>query len=433
MRLSLAYRWTYRHISRAQNCLFTGVFRPIRLVDSLYSPIVDPRAAATAGGLDHEGLRLRGRSQGSTALGGGRACRTARLAGDCGSRSASLKRPAGRAVPATRSARWSAWRSPSSMYAIPTWTRTVRLVAEHAALRAALGCEDATPSEWACYRFTAQAARLQAAAGRLHRGRARPAARREPRHGREHRHRRLGPSRVRQRAAVRVQERARARDERVQRPRCIVGAPLRSLDAQGRRVLRLQGPRGRRHAHRPSDGVDGRDGARLPRRRSRSGCSTRCASAGSRSRTRSWTRATTTARSTTAAWTRGVCPVTPLRQTPAVKRGDHKPRCCEHGEWTFAGTDYKRQATKWRCPTGECKPKSTWVKADRLHPLIPRHTDAVQGALQQPWSRRARVRTAQARMVAAAAARAWDRARAAARRPDDPREARDARSHEREP
>jgi len=27
-----------------------------------------------------------------------------------------------------------------------------------------------------------------------------------------------------------------------------------------------------------------------------------------------------------------------------------------------------------RCPTGECKPKSTWIKADRLHPLIPRHT-----------------------------------------------------------
>lgn len=43
-----------------------------------------------------------------------------------------------------------------SMYAIPTWTRTVRLVAEHAALRTALGCEDAAPSEWACYRFTAK-------------------------------------------------------------------------------------------------------------------------------------------------------------------------------------------------------------------------------------------------------------------------------------
>jgi hypothetical protein len=28
-----------------------------------------------------------------------------------------------------------------------------------------------------------------------------------------------------------------------------------------------------------------------------------------------------------------------------------------------------------RCPTGECKPASVWVKADRLHPLIPLETE----------------------------------------------------------
>ncbi len=39
-----------------------------------------------------------------------------------------------------------------SLYAIPTWTRTVRLVREHAALSAAVGSD--VPSEWACYRFT---------------------------------------------------------------------------------------------------------------------------------------------------------------------------------------------------------------------------------------------------------------------------------------
>lgn len=37
-----------------------------------------------------------------------------------------------------------------ALYAFPTWTRTVRLVAEHSELRSVLG--DA-PSEWACYRF----------------------------------------------------------------------------------------------------------------------------------------------------------------------------------------------------------------------------------------------------------------------------------------
>ena len=41
----------------------------------------------------------------------------------------------------------------------------------------------------------------------------------------------------------------------------------------------------------------------------------------------------------------------------------------------FAGSDYKRKASKWRCPTGECQPASVWVKATRIHPLIPRDTD----------------------------------------------------------
>jgi transposase, IS5 family len=71
---------------------------------------------------------------------------------------------------------------------------------------------------------------------------------------------------------------------------------------------------------------------------------------------------------------RGCQPIIPLRETPAVKRGDHRPPECEHGVWRFAGSDYKRGASKWRCPTGECRPASKWVKADRLHPLIPRET-----------------------------------------------------------
>src|SRR5271165_6912935 len=76
---------------------------------------------------------------------------------------------------------------------------------------------------------------------------------------------------------------------------------------------------------------------------------------------------------------RGVAPVIPLRETTAVKRGEHKPPSCEHGEWRFAGADYGRKATKWRCPTGECTPASVWVKADRLHPLIPRETLRFKG------------------------------------------------------
>lgn len=68
-------------------------------------------------------------------------------------------------------------------------------------------------------------------------------------------------------------------------------------------------------------------------------------------------------------------PVIPLVKTKAVKDGKHKPPECEHGTWTFAGSDAKRGASKWRCPTSEGEPKSVWVKASRLHTLIPRSTD----------------------------------------------------------
>jgi hypothetical protein len=53
---------------------------------------------------------------------------------------------------------------------------------------------------------------------------------------------------------------------------------------------------------------------------------------------------------------RNVRPIIPLRETPGVKRGDHRPPSCEHGEWRFAGSDSKPGARKWRCPSGECKP-----------------------------------------------------------------------------
>jgi transposase, IS5 family len=72
---------------------------------------------------------------------------------------------------------------------------------------------------------------------------------------------------------------------------------------------------------------------------------------------------------------RGVRPIIPLKATQGVKKGWDKPPSCEHGVWKFAGADPKRKATKWRCPTAECHPASVWVKADRLHPLIPREAD----------------------------------------------------------
>jgi len=56
----------------------------------------------------------------------------------------------------------------------------------------------------------------------------------------------------------------------------------------------------------------------------------------------------------------------------STAQGFSRPVVC--GVGVFAGADFTRKATKWRCPTGECQPASRWVKADRLHPLIPRES-----------------------------------------------------------
>jgi hypothetical protein len=73
----------------------------------------------------------------------------------------------------------------------------------------------------------------------------------------------------------------------------------------------------------------------------------------------------------TACEDRDIRPVIPLKKTVNVVNGKHNPPSCQHGEWAFAGSDTKRGASKWRCPDRECQPASVWVKADRLHTLIP--------------------------------------------------------------
>jgi len=90
---------------------------------------------------------------------------------------------------------------------------------------------------------------------------------------------------------------------------------------------------------------------------------------------------------------RDVRPIVPLRETGAVKAGKAGPPTCEHGTWRFAGSDSKRGASKWRCPTGECSPASRWIAADRLHPLVPRETprwrklDKGRGAVEREFGR----------------------------------------------
>jgi hypothetical protein len=72
---------------------------------------------------------------------------------------------------------------------------------------------------------------------------------------------------------------------------------------------------------------------------------------------------------------RGCRPVIAMREEKKTtkKRPSGPPRC-EHGLWKFGGADMRRRAAKWRCPTGECRPASKWVKADRFNTVIPRET-----------------------------------------------------------
>jgi hypothetical protein len=162
---------------------------------------------------------------------------------------------------------------------------------------------------------------------------------------------------LRERSAVQEQERPEAQAREVQRPRRLVGASLRSLDSQARLVLRLQGPRGRLHSYgtcrwhalpkpKQPKGFRADLGASTDRRRPRAavvfavhdGCMD-----GAFSPSRHCSRLAPSSAASTSR------------------------RVVGHGVWTFAGADFKRRPTKWRCPSGECKPASVWIKASRLH------------------------------------------------------------------
>lgn len=259
-----------------------------------------------------------------------------------------------------------------SLYAIPTWTRTLTLIREHEALRAAIGCTDdcEIPSIDAIYRFTKK---LRLCEGQ------------------------------RQECIDSVLESLRSKKPEMGRDIAIDGSSLPAY-ARGAKTRYPGGPE-----LQPSD-PDASWGHRsaISTRNSGQfyGYKIHAAVDTATELPLAWTIAT--AKSAEALFAvdlldevmergfhpetlaadkgydvgkvyegcheRGVSPVIPLRNTPAVKQGKHKPPSCEHGIWKFAGADRKRNSSKWRCPTGECQPASIWIKADRLHPLIPRET-----------------------------------------------------------
>jgi transposase, IS5 family len=258
-----------------------------------------------------------------------------------------------------------------SMYALPTWTRVVRLVHEHFRLQRALGCEGDVPSEWACYRF----------------------ARKLREHGDK-----LARCIDRVIAGLRDRLPSYGRD-------LAVDASDLPAYANGQRYVSKGGRERERFAD-PDASWGHRSAVSTRKGGGFYGYRVHAAVCARTDLPVAWTVETAAANESMfaaplidAARRRGLAvetcamdkgydvervytecverdcqPIIPLRETPAVKRGDHRPPECEHGVWRFAGSDYKRGASKWRCPTGECRPASKWVKADRLHPLIPRET-----------------------------------------------------------
>ncbi|HEV2773345.1 MAG TPA: transposase [Thermoleophilaceae bacterium] len=238
-----------------------------------------------------------------------------------------------------------------SLYAIPTWTRTVRLVREHAALRLALGGE--VPSVYACYRF---AAKLRGYQGLL------------------------------DACIARVLFSLKTAIPDLGCDLTIDASDLPAY-ANGQRFVSKDGPERERYSdpdaswgHRSA--VSTRNGGGFYGYRVHAAVCARTdlpvawqvETAGSHesnyvaplldeASSRGFAADTTALdmgynneRVYGECEDRDSRPIIPLRETPAVKAGKASPPTCEHGEWRFAGADTVHARTKWRCPTGECLP-----------------------------------------------------------------------------
>jgi hypothetical protein len=258
-----------------------------------------------------------------------------------------------------------------SLYALPTWTKTVALVGEHVALQRALGCEDNPPSVWSAYRFAEKLRDKGEAVERCIDGVIEGLRKKLPTYGRD----------------------------------LSIDASDMPAYANGQRYLSKNGPERKKYSD-PDASWGHRSAISTRKGGGFYGYRLHAAVCSNTGLPVAWAVETAKAHESKsvaglldAAKDRGVMaataamdkgydigpvyedcadrdclPIIPLRETGAVKAGKHLPPECEHGTWTFGGSDRKRGASKWRCPTGECKPASTWVAADRLHPLVPRET-----------------------------------------------------------
>jgi hypothetical protein len=263
-----------------------------------------------------------------------------------------------------------------SLYAIPTWTKTVALVGEHWKLQRVLGCEGKPPSLWSAYRFAAKLRENGEMVERCIDGVVEGLRSRLPSYGTD----------------------------------LAIDASDMPAYANGQRYVYKGGPE--RNWHTDPDASWGHRSAVSTRKgggfygfKLQMACCTttglpvawsvetakaneslfvtslidEAKRRGALAATCAMDKAYDIGRVYGECAERDCEAIVPLRQTPGVKQGGHLPPRCEHGVWKFAGSDRRRGASKWRCPSGECKPASTWVAADRLHPLVPRETKRWKG------------------------------------------------------
>jgi hypothetical protein len=242
-----------------------------------------------------------------------------------------------------------------SIYALPTWTRTVRLVREHAGLQAALGCEGDPPSEWACYRFAAKL--------------------------REHKH--LLDACI-DSVVMHLREANPDMGENV-----AIDASDLPAYANGQRFVSKGGRERAAEEYSDPDASWGHRSAVSTRKGGGAyGYRLHMAVCAKTDLPLAWRVETARAHETlsvaplldklhtlgidpeTCALDKGydnnrvyadcsdrsIVPVIPLRQTPDVKRGADKPPRCEHGEWRFAGADHKRNACSGAARPGSASP-----------------------------------------------------------------------------
>ena len=245
-----------------------------------------------------------------------------------------------------------------AVYALPTWTRTARLIAEHAALREAIG---GAPSHWACYRFTAKL--------------------------RDH-------GDMLTACLDRVLATLREANPEMGQTVAIDGSDMPAYANGHKHVGNKNGPLRTRWAD-PDAGWGHRSSISTRKGGAFYGYKLHCAVDAATELPVAWTvRAANEPEQgevgalldtlTGRGFAPGVCvldkgydgqpmhdecesrdirPVIALIETAGVKAGKHKPPTCDHGEWTFAGADTKR-----RPPSGGARPVSASPQARGSRP-----------------------------------------------------------------